>query len=448
MVMRREILEHYLARFDSKGDPSGSAQGRQVGMEAKFCLTDSLGAAVEPERLQELFGYLEERDWTPHIDGNLGIATAAARDLPTGTAAISTGTGHCKIELSVPPCRTLQGLQADFDTMAEEVKSFADARDIHLLCLGVHPVTEPHPGLVQMKTRHTFWDRVFQSGLVHLFTVSADCQVHVDVGPEEVHKAVNVLQGFTGAQIALTANATVWKGDIDRDHLDVREAFWDWWLPWEDRAGVASCPFGSLEDYVDRLAAMRPVFVERGGRSLGIYHYRDFKEYYLGDGEAHGVTVDGERVPLVPEERDIDLHDTFNWYTARLSRYCTVENRANCQQPPSDIMTIPALTLGLVENLDKALEVLAGYDWDTLRRSRSGAVRAGPWAVEGGLTVTELCRPMLDLAREGLVERGEGEEGFLAPLVDRLERRACPALETRRLFEESGVESLVERYSL
>lgn len=442
------IVSHYLKRFDDKDRPDSLAGKRGVGMEAKFCLVDSRGGAVEERHLQGLFESLERKGWTAARDANLGILTGASKPGESCPALISTGTGHCKVEFSVPYGRTLQELESSYSGMARDSKAYADRHGIRFLCLGVHPVTEPSSSLVQKKSRHVFWDQAFRTRLVHLFALTADCQVHVDVKPEEVHDAVNVFQGLTGAQIALTANATVWKGAVDPEYLDVREAFWDWWLPDEERAGVVSSPFGSIEAYVDLLSSLRPVFVERDGRSLGIYHYPSFKDYFFSREKPWGLTPEGEKVFLEPREEDIDLHDTFSWYTARLSRYCTLENRANCQQPPEDVMAIPAMTLGLMENLAGALAVMGEHDWASLRGSRQDAVRMGMKATIDGRPLTGLCREVLEAAEEGLVLRGHDEERYLAPLWERLEEEACPALMTREVFRGSGVGGLLDRYSL
>ena len=445
--MNRSILNHYMSRFERKASER-KKERREVGMEAKFCLTDSNGNAVPASFLEELFAHLSDIGWSLNQDNNLGVATSAVKESDTCPAMISTGTGHCKIEFSVPYAMSVGDLEKNLSRMVEDVKSCIVPNSVHLLCLGVHPVTEPEPSMVQRKTRHLFWDEVFKSGLVYLFAICSDCQVHVDVEADEVHAAVNVLQGFTGPQIALTANATVWKGRIDPEYLDVREAFWDWWLGGEDRAGLASKPFSSLPDYVDRISSMRPVFVIRKGESLGIYHYPSFRDYFgSGDG-AEAYTCEGKKVEVLPEEGDIDLHDTFNWYTCRLSHYGTVENRANCQQPPEAIMAPAALTLGLVENLDRAAGYLAGFDWDLLREMRRASLRTGPAARVWEVPVLEMSRKMLELAEEGLANRDNGEEEYLAPLWERLEEETCPALECRRIYRNGGIDSLIGRYSL
>lgn len=445
--MSKEILDHYVSRFETKGlEPDRGP--RAVGMEAKFCLTDSDGRAVTAGLTEEMFAHLSDIGWKVDTDVNLGIATGASRESATCPAVVSTGTGHCKIEFSVPYAESVDALEANFLEMVKDVKSYTDANDASLLCLGVHPATNPSPDMVQKKTRHVFWDEVFKSGLVHLFAICSDCQVHVDIDAEEVHTAVNVLQGFAGPQIALTANATVWKGDVDPGYLDVREAFWDWWLEGEDRAGVTRRPFTSLADYVDRVSSLAPVFIMREGQSLGIYRYPRFRDYYDASDGAFALTAGGQEVTVSPQVEDIDLHDTFNWYACRFSHYGTVENRANCQQPPEAILSLPALTLGLVENLERSWDYLAGFDWELLRNMRVAALRDGPMASLGDVRALDMSRKMLSLAREGLLVRGKGEQRYLDPLWERLEKRSCPAMECREIYIGGGMGSLVQRYSL
>lgn len=440
-----EMVEHYRRRFRKSGREAGP---RAVGMEAKFCVTDGLGKAVSAEATDRLFRSMARSGWNLETDGGIGMATAVSRDSLSYPARISTGTGHCKIEFSVPYAASVHGLGENFNSMASDFKSACLGEEIRLLCLGVHPVTRPDPCLVQRKPRHLFWDTVFTSGLVHLFALSSDCQVHVDVNEMEAVKALRVLQGYAGAQIALTANATLWRGGLDEGHVDLREAFWEWWLPGDDRVGVPAAPSYSLESYVDRIAEMRPVFVERESGPLGIYDYPTFESYYDPRGKSAAVTPDGARIEVTPKPEDIDLHDTFNWNTARLSHYGTVENRANCQQPPERMMALPALTVGLVENMEEASCRLEGSSWRELGSFYGEAVGKGPLAKAGGIEAQRLCREMLELSREGLRRRGFGEEYYLDPLEDAAEKGQCPAFETREIFENGGIKAVVERYSL
>ena len=128
------MYEYYCRRFEKKGR-SERIQGRRcVGMEAKFCLTDGRGGAASEVMLQGFFEHLGDKGWTVARDDNLGIATAATREFPSCPAFISTGTGHCKVEFSVPYGRNLRELESYFQAMVEDAKSSTDGEDMRLLC--------------------------------------------------------------------------------------------------------------------------------------------------------------------------------------------------------------------------------------------------------------------------------------------------------------------------
>jgi gamma-glutamylcysteine synthetase len=282
---------------------------------------------------------------------------------------------------------------------------------------------------------------------MHLFTINAASHVHVSVSPEEAVPAVNVLNGFTGAQIALTAHSNVWRGRLDPEFKCVAEKFWDWWMPQSDRVGVPMRPFKDLEDYVHAVSEFSPVFVKRDGIPIVPKGYETFREYCHCE-KARGETPDGREVVLEPAHEDFDLHCTCYWFNARLSRYYTVENRVNDQQPPEDLPCIAAITLGLMEALPEAGEALAARDWDLLRRSREIACRDALLGQVNGTSLTSLARDLLDVAGTGLRRRGKGEEIFLERLADRLQQKKSPADDMEAMFREGGIAALVEARSL
>jgi len=299
--------------------------------------------------------------------------------------------------------------------------------------------------------RASVWDDVYPGNShvppedgrnLHLFTVNAASHVHISVSMEESVRAVNVLTGFSGAQIALTADSSVWKGHVDPDHRCVAEKFWDWWIPEGGRVGVPERPLEDLADYAEVLSTFRPIFVKRDGVPYLIKGYRTFGES-LAARPMLVERLDGTKAELVPQPSDIDTHFTCYWWNARITRYYTVENRANDQQPPDALLCIAALTLGLVSALDEAAETLKAHDWGLLRGSREAACADGLKGSVDGLTLRDLAGEMLDLARLGLRRRGLGEEEFLCPLEKRLAEGSCPADEADALFLSGGATSLV-----
>jgi len=306
------------------------------------------------------------------------------------------------------------------------------------------------------KTRTSPWAKVFGSNRylsqgdgddVHLFTINAASHVHVSVLQEEAIAAVNVLNGFAGAQIALTANSNVWRGQIDPEYKCVAEKLWDWWMPDSGRVGVPRKPFKDIEDYVDRIARFRPVYVVRHGEPIILKEYETFDQYYNSK-RAVGIDVEGREISFIPDKRDIDLHNSCYWYNARISRYYTVENRANDQQPPEELMCVPALTLGLLSALSEANKEVAYYSWETLRSTRDVACREGLCGSVGGIQLINLAIRMLLLARKGLQSRGLGEEKFLDPIEKRIVEFKCPADRAAQIVENGGIDALVDARKL
>jgi gamma-glutamylcysteine synthetase len=441
------IVAHFKKRFVLKEAERKGQVRRNVGLETKFCLTRRSGKAASPHDVEELWYFLGSEGWKIVMDSYLQKPVGVERLNNGKVERLASGTGYSKIEFSLAYEDNLYKVEENLLGIRSILSRFTETHDLVFLALGVQPLTPPERWMTLKKTRHLFWDKAFKSGKVHLFTITADSQVHVDVSIAESSDALNVFHGLTGAQIALTANSTVWNGKIDPHHKDVKEIFWDWWLPGDERIGVTSRKFESFEEYIHRVCSFRPVFVMRDGESIGIYNYKSFREYYESGNSACGIKIDGTEVALKPCLEDVDLHDTFYWYDARLSRYCTLENRTNSQQPPTEVMTVPALTVGLMENLGEAVDLINRYNWGELVESRMSAIRYGLDAKVGNRSIRNICESMLEVAENGLKKRGLGEEFFLVPLWERLEDGECPSDRVRRCFREGGIRCLVKEYA-
>jgi len=430
--------------------------GRRIGAELKFPLVRKDGSAASLRTVCALWEYLGERGWQPVEDALTGNVVGAEKAGEQNNTVASCETGYCKLEFSLAHVGNIFDLEASIDGLTAELEPFCRKHGVFLLGYGIQPVTPPSKKLLMKKGRTSVWHKVFGSNRhipeeagddVHLFTINAPSHVHVSVSQEEAIPAVNVLNGFAGAQIALTANSSIWQGKVDPKYRCVAEKLWDWWMPDADRVGVPARPFEDIEDYVRTIAAMKPVFVKRRGKPVVLASYDTFEQYYNED-RAVGTNSQGRQVAVRPRPDDIDVHSTCYWYDARISRYYTVENRANDQQPPQTLASVAALTLGLVTALPEAQKVLARYEWDQLRKARELACRHALGQKNDPGPVAEMAQDALDMAWLGLRHRGLGEEKFLEPLENRLEERKCPADEAEEVFRGGGIEALVAVRSL
>jgi gamma-glutamylcysteine synthetase len=450
------IYKHFLAGF-REASPPRESNGRRIGAELKFPLVNDDGTAADLNAVHALWRHLQERGWKPVKDSASGEVVGARKPGEQNDTVASCETGYCKPEFSLAHVSNLFDLTEELRELREELRPFADRQRVHFLCYGIQPVTPPSERLMMKKTRTSVWDKVFGANRcvpeedgddVCLFTLNAATHVHVSVSRHEAIPAVNALNGFSGAQIALTANSNIWKGRIDPDYKCVSEKLWDMWMPDGNRVGVPEKPFKDLKDYVRTIAGFRPVYVKRDGVPIILKRYKSFASYYRTR-PATGIDPEGQEVSVMPEGADIDLHSTCYWYNARLSRYYTVENRTNDQQPPDELLSVSALTLGLVSALGECREALQPYEWEDLRRAREVACCYGLAGKVGDRSsLIGLSARMLGLAEVGLRRRGLGEEQFLEPLRHRLAAMRCPADEAADLFAHGGIEYLVSARTL
>ncbi|NIM05259.1 MAG: hypothetical protein GTO55_04120 [Armatimonadetes bacterium] len=440
-----------LKRFED-ADAERQGMPRRVAVELKFPIVlSATGEAPTREDVQALWRHLGENGWQLMQDEYTDRIIGARRVRESGSDVLSSATGYCVIELSVAPEPSLDGVRRRVQDSLRPVLSFCREHDLALLGHGIHPVTAPKPELLTAKTRNAFWDDIFerreQSARVDLFTTAAASQAHVDIRSEEAEAALTAFNGLAPAQIALNANSGIWKSEPDAHYKCVHESFWERWLPDEDRVGMPTEKPASLEDYVQHLMSLKPVYVERDAEPVRLPSCRTFAEFCESE-RVTGCKADGESVEVQPREEDLELHLTFCWHNARLSRYRTLENRVNCQQPPESLLVVGALTLGLAERLPEAKKLVEQYEWDDLRAARLDAMRRGLDAKIDEEPVSALCEKMLEVASDGLSARGKREQSYLAPLWRRLTRGQCPADIAVSRFRRYGIKGILDRFAI
>lgn len=434
-------------------DKPKSFSGQRIGAELKFPLVEqSNGCAIKLETVNSLWQYLSDRNWKPVVDPITHQVVGVTKPGEYNDTVASCETGFCKLEFSLAHVGDLHALAQQINTLLIELRPFANEHQVSFLGCGIHPVSPPSPELVIGKQRTLAWNSLFPEGEIvkgkprpglHLFTINSGSHVHLSVASaEEAVGGTNVFNGFAGAQIALMANSSVWQGKVDPEYQCVAEKFWDWWMPDEARVGLPSKYFTDIKDYGDAIANLRPLYVQRKETPILINHYPTFADYY-DCSPAIGKYLSGEEVVVYPESKDIKLHNSLYWFTARISRYFTVENRLNDQQPSGNLVCPAALSLGLLSALPEAQEELSQFQWSTLKLMREIAMKEGLDGQVEGIALADMAGRMLELAALGLERRGLGEEVYLEPLQRRLASRQNPAIEASKIFNQGGIKALI-----
>ena len=437
---------------------------RTVGREAEFPVVDQAGRAADIDRLWPLLLETEpavedsERgSLSPHSSSLSPLKVkrdAVNTDLIVGldgaaySYALEVGKGT--IELNVGPYATLFELESAFRTALERLVRAAAKLGWRVLGYGVQPLSPPTRALLSPKQRYHALADIMGADWVW-YTVTASDQTHVDVSRDEAVSVLNFAILMAPVVVALCANSPVVAGALTGDCSGREGRMIN--ARYGERHGMIARPYADLTDFVARLSRM-PALLRREGERL-LPDGRPFSEVLHAD---YGAARSEGWALSAGSFDTFLLHDHYIWHSARLrTAYGTVELRPACQQPPHELMAATALYLGLVEGHEEIADyvqaalaptgeervspVLLSECWPRMRQYHEQVVRAGLAAPE---PAPGFLAEILGLTAAALARRGYGEESMLAPLWQRLERRANPAQHVRQVFTKEGLEGLIE----
>ena len=272
-----------------------------------------------------------------------------------------------------------------------------------------------------------------------LFSCAA--QVQLDAEEQTLPEVFNTFTKLEPLKSVIFANS-LW----GRHHeiLCGRDGFWKNSLHGLNRHNVDMyrVAFTSSEEISSYIKSMSLYCVERDGKYINFAPTR-LEDYFSSDSVEGEYFSDGgyQTIRFAPRIEDLDYLRSFKFED--LTYRGTVEFRSVCTQPVRDIMSVSAFHTGLMERLPDLTKRLdedrslyhKGYNAAELRELLNR--RPFPTFLDRG-AVSSLITDVLDIAADGLRERGLNEEGYLAPLYERAKTLTSPA---RRLAEglENGV---------
>lgn len=276
-------------------------------------------------------------------------------------------------------------------------------------------------------------------------TFSSASQVQLDVQYEDLLVTLNAFSKLEPIKALLFSNSVLMG---DHEHLlCCRDTFWENSTHGINphNIGMYECELESVEDLQAYIESTSIYCVERGEKYINFAPV-NILDYFRQPSVRGEYFEDGEykEIDVVPEIGDVAYLRTFKFED--LTFRGTIEFRSVCCQPIKDCMTVAAFHLGLKEKVYQLDEIFRqdhviyhhGYNAAELRKM---LVRDVLPSFIGEDEVYALARKVTDLAAEGLRERGYGEEVYLAPLYDRIEKRTNPA---KRMLElrDSGTDML------
>ncbi|WBX73224.1 glutamate-cysteine ligase family protein [Tenacibaculum pacificus] len=454
--MKKQIVSDFKKSFNF--DKNQSSRG--IGIECEIPIVDKKGNAVSLPIVQQMFTYLASLGFELEKDkfSDLFIAAKKTNKKSSSkykfcTDLITTDTGYSIIEVVLAPQNNLQAIESKLMDLLFLLTTFFENQNCFLLGYGIQPLTYPSRKMQMPQERYSFFEKFSTNNIIpkdkgtdsSFLNITASSQCHIEISADDAIKATNVLNAFSGLQIALHANSPIWGGAIDTKHKAKREMVWDFCFP--DRLNQIGIPpvFDSKEMYIEYLLNFKPLVVKRNKQYYKILNKNTFNEFLENTTPTIGSSLAGKKETIKPHTDDIQQLIPFSWFNARLvPKYGTIESRMCCQQPLSEMLTPVALTLGLIENLEAAKKLMEKYPIEKWRDIRNNTAQNTLNTFIDGESIIPLVLQLVNIANEGLKKRNLQEEIFLKPLYKRIKERKSPADLAIQIFKNKGINGLIE----
>ena len=280
---------------------------------------------------------------------------------------------------------------------------------------------------------------------------SSASQVQLDVTKERLPEVIHIFNQLEPIKALLFSNSVL-LGE-NEELLCCRDMLWENSTHGINphNVGMYDCEIKTADDILNYISTTAIYCVEREGKYLNfkpvnILEYFTLEKLsgeYLENNEIHSMEFQ-------PKPEDIEYLRTFKFED--LTYRGTIEFRSACCQPISDVMTVSAFHLGLLNKTAELKEIIKndtvlyhkGYNAAELRKQLVNR-RLPAYIDENGLYA--LAKSVLDICREGLEERGFGEEIYLSPLYERIEKKTNPARSMLdRLNNGVHIDKIIKEY--
>ncbi len=454
--------EVYTLLFDRYIRPTERKREEFIGVEIELPIVNLSGEAVDFAVVHALTAaFLKEFGFTATGIDEEGHVYAAVRE--QNGDVFSYDCSYNNMEFSFGRERSLREIDARFLTYYRFVQKTLAPHGYTLTGMGINPnrrVNHNLPienGRYKMLFHHLSSFENYEKlpmyfhRYPHFGMFSSASQVQLDVSRGALAETIHVFNQLEPIKALLFSNSVL-LGE-NEDLLCCRDMLWENSTHGINphNVGMYDCDILSEQDVLRYLSTTSIYCAEREGKYLSFPPLNVLD--YFSRGSVTGEYVeDGElrTLTFAPRAEDIAYLRTFKFED--LTFRGTIEFRSACCQPVSEAMTVAAFHVGLLHKTAQLSEIIRqdtslyhnGYNAAELRRQ---LVRRELPAYIDRDRLYRLAKAVLDLCREGLRERGFGEEAYLAPLDSRVAAQTNPAKEMLgRLNAGESLQSIVRRY--
>jgi len=279
---------------------------------------------------------------------------------------------------------------------------------------------------------------------------SSASQIQLDVPYDELINTINISTKLEPIKAILFSNS-VFLGE-NTDYLCYRDIFWEYSTHGINPHNIGMYDFKlkDINSLINYLSTLNIYCVVRDGHyinftSMNLYNYFS-KDKITGDYYDNG---EYKTIEFTPSLDDIDYVRSFKFID--LTFRGTIEYRSVCTQPIKDTISSPAFQIGLKHKVNELNELFDnsdlynhGYSSSELRKL---FIKKDLPKFISEDELYDLCKKIVDLSREGLKERGYGEEVFLKPIYENIKNRTNPGKRLLSALDNNiSLDSIIKEY--
>lgn len=372
-----------------------------VGVELEFPLINNDGGDVDTKFVASIMDFIEEKGFSCVLYGVNGEKLFMENQKGD---CLSFDNSYNNFEFSMMYGDNLLDIKSRFDSYYEMVQNYLAQKNHSLADRGTNP------NYANLSVNHTpFATYNMVQEYLHKFpgmhgyndfpAFMSSVQTHLDIGVEEVPRAYTLFCKLDFVRGLLFGNSPDFEGKgwrIFRDYLWEKSGFGN--SP--ETTGSVDRNFKTTDDIVDFYLEKGMFNRIRDGK-YEVFQPVPIKEYFLREDA---------------KKEDIEYYLSFR--NVELTCRGTLEVRSDCTQKKGRFFMPPAFNLGILHNMEKAEKTLDAFFKNcnidkTNSELRKLVNECREEEIAPKYILDELCGQMLEIAREGLISRGKGEETLL-----------------------------------
>lgn len=279
---------------------------------------------------------------------------------------------------------------------------------------------------------------------------SSASQVQLDVPYDDLIENINAFSKLEPIKALLFSNSILL--EEEEDYVCFRDLLWEHSTHGVNphNIGMYDLEIGDMEELIDYMQSLNIYCVMRDGKYIN-FPSISLEEYFSAERISGEYYCNGvyRGIEFEPSLEDMEYLRAFKFIN--LTFRGTLEYRSVCTQPIRDSMSVAAFHVGLkhkIKELEKLFLSSDIYnDEYTATDLRKLLIKKEiPKSIDED-ELYELSRAVLDLAKEGIEERGFGEEMFLDSLYENIENRTNPGKRILDYLDEGkDLEEIIKDY--